>query len=148
MCFSFPQQEPWMEWSVFLVRPSHIQAESIHSFLKNFMPSIMFKHALWKEWDRLHISSREYEKWHIESTKSRKYFMFSSLSLEAPQHIPNIHSVFLIQPSVTSLILHPPLPPCFEPLTSAVQWSEGMDLAKHQLECWPGGKVSQKCVFV
>ena len=45
---------------VFLSVP-HIQAGTIHCFRRNFMQSTMFKHALLKEYDHIHISSREYE---------------------------------------------------------------------------------------
>lgn len=35
------------------------------------------------------------------------------------------------------------------PLTIAVQWSEGMELAKHQLECWPRDyRMNYKSVFL
>lgn len=52
--------------------------------------------------------------------------------------------------SALCYITHPPssTSPCFVPLTIAVQWSEGMELAKHQPERWPGEKNYKKCVFV
>lgn len=35
------------------------------------------------------------------------------------------------------------------PLTIAVQWSEAMELAKHQLECWPRDyRMNYKSVFL
>lgn len=52
--------------------------------------------------------------------------------------------------SALCYITHPPssTSPCIVPLTIAVQWSEGMELAKHQPERWPGEKNYKKCVFV
>lgn len=95
-------------WKRFFCHSLHVRHRRRRR--KKSMQSIVLEHALFKDCECVYSWSRKYKKWRMESIKSMTGRLFF-LQLGSPQHIPNIHSDFFIQPSVTSLVLRPPLPP-------------------------------------